>query len=343
MIKRYKNNPVITKDMMKESNPQYEAEYAINPGVAEYNGETIMLIRVAEKVKDSGDTPNNIIKIPTANGIISVEKDLDGYDYSDPRVIHTPDNMLLTTMSHFKLARSRDGVSFTIDEKPALYPDCRLELYGIEDARITKIESVYYIVYTAVSDLGILPCLATTTDFINFTKKGPIFHATNKDVVFFPEKIDGMYVSLLRPMPSSCGTADIWLAKSPDALHWGEYTHILSPGPYDWNDGRIGAGLPPIKTEKGWLVITHSAAKKGDVYYMSAMLLDLTDPTKLISITKEPIMVPEEIYETNGFYGNVIFPSGGVCDGDNLRFYYGASDTSICMAETTIGYLLSRL
>ncbi len=339
MIKRCAVNPVITKDMVKPSNPLYDVEYTINPGVTEYNGETILLVRVAESVKNQED---DIIKIPTADGIISVEKNLPGYDYSDPRVIHTPDNMLLTTMSHFKIARSCDGINFTVDEKPAIYPDCRLELYGIEDARITKIDSAYYIVYTAVSDLGIIPCLAVTTDFVNFEKKGPIFHATNKDVLLFPEKIDGMYVALLRPMPSSCGTSDIWLAKSPDLLHWGEYSHILSPGPYDWNGGRVGGSLVPIKTDKGWLVVTHSSSKD-DKYSMSAILLDLDDPSKLISSVKEPLMVPQEDYEVNGFFGNAIFPSGGICYGDTLRFYYGAADTTICMAETTIEEILNLL
>lgn len=340
MIKRCKENPIITAAMVKPSRPDFEVEYTVNPGVTEYNGETIMLVRVAEKVKNSDE---NAVCVPTAEGIMKVEKGLPGYDYSDSRIIRTPDGILLTTMSHFRIARSRDGVSFTVDEKPALWAEGRLERYGIEDPRITKIEDTYCIAYAAISDMGIFPCLATTKDFVTFEKKGPIFPSTNKDVVFFPEKVDGMYLALIRPMPApGWGTYDIWLAKSPDLIHWGEYAHILSPGPYEWNGGHIGGSLPPIKTEKGWLAVCHASSTK-DVYSMSAVLLDLKDPTKLLATTKEPVMVPEEPYEKEGFFGNVIFPSGGVCDGNHLRIYYGAADTTVCMAETTIEYLLSLL
>lgn len=339
MLKRCEKNPVITTDMVKPSDERFEVACVINPGVTEYNDEIILLLRIGERVKN---TEEDVVSVPTAEGILSLKKDTPGYDFSDPRVVTAENVLIPTTMSHLRLARSRDGVNFEVEEKPALYPDRELEMYGIEDARITKIEDTYYIVYTAVSKLGIIPCLATTKDFVTYEKKGAIFHATNKDVLFFPEKVKDMYLALLRPMPSMCGTSDIWLAKSPDLLHWGEYEHVLSPGPYEWNGARIGASLVPIKTDRGWLAVIHSASKK-DIYCMNAILLDTENPSKVIAKTKEPIMLPEADYEKHGFFNNAIFPSGAVCRDGRLFIYYGAADTNVCMVETTVDYLLGLM
>lgn len=340
MLKRCENNPIITKDMVKPSDEMLSVEYVINPGVAKYKNETILLMRVAESVHQDDDS---CIKIPVVTDgkleIKKIPKNLPSYDYSDSRVIKMPNGSLLTTLSHLRTARSTDGIHFNIDEKPALYPTTPLESYGIEDARITKIDSEYYITYSAVSKLGVVPYLAVTDDFISYKKLGPIFHPTSKDVVLFPEKINGMYCALLRPMPAEFGSYDIWYATSPDLIHWGEYKHILSPNRNGWDCERVGASVPPIKTDKGWLVIYHGASDDG-VYCGGTLLLDLHSPHKLIAKSDKPFMIPSMPYETDGFFSNTVFPTGTVENDGILRIYYGCADTCISTAVVSLDSLL---
>ncbi len=343
MLKRYELNPIIKKEMINPSNEPLSVEYVINPGVAKLGNETILLMRVAESAhRDDDNTVNIPIVSDNKLEIKKIPKNMPSYDYSDSRVIKTPNGSYLTTLSHLRTARSTDGIHFRIDSAPALFPATELEKYGIEDARITQIDSTYYITYSAVSELGILPCLAATEDFITYKRKGPIFHSANKDVVIFPEKINGMYCALLRPMPAEFGTYDIWYAESPDLIHWGGYKHVLSPKAGSWYNERVGASIPPVKTEKGWLVIYHGASAEG-VYCAGALLLDLNNPYKIISISEKPFMIPTESYETGGFFSNTVFPTGAVEKNGNLHIYYGCADTCISAADIPVDFLLKQL
>jgi beta-1,2-mannobiose phosphorylase / 1,2-beta-oligomannan phosphorylase len=109
-----------------------------------------------------------------------------------------------------------------------------------------------------------------------------------------------------------------------------------------WDNGRIGGGAVPFKTDKGWLEIYH-AADKNDRYCLGAVLLDLHNPAKILAKTEEPILEPEEDYEKNGFFGNVVFTCGLVVEGDTVRIYYGAADESIAGAELSLQEIMSKL
>jgi beta-1,2-mannobiose phosphorylase / 1,2-beta-oligomannan phosphorylase len=223
-----------------------------------------------------------------------------------------------------------------------VFPKMPYETFGLEDPRITQIDSTFYITYKVVSGNGICTGLLTTTDFVHFERHGIIFCPENIDVVMFPEKIDGTFWALTRPVPRYIGPRGIWIASSPDGVHWGEHAPLLLPMEGTFHDGKTGASCVPIKTPHGWLEIYHGSDIH-DRYSLAAVLLDIEDPRKIIARPRQPLMEPESDYERQGFYGNVVFSCGAVQKGDNIVIYYGASDEFTAGAKTTIEQILSTL
>jgi predicted GH43/DUF377 family glycosyl hydrolase len=165
-----------------------------------------------------------------------------------------------------------------------------------------------------------------------------------EDVAIFEERINGMYYALHRPSSVDIGGNYIWLAQSPDGLHWGNHKCIVKTREGMWDSARVGAGAAPIKTEKGWLEIYHGATKNHR-YCLGAVLLDLNDPSVVLARTTEPIMEPSEPYEVSGFFGHVVFTNGHVveADGDTITIYYGAADEFVCGAHLSIRDIYTAL
>ena len=171
----------------------------------------------------------------------------------------------LSTLSHIRIARSKDGINFTVDDNPFIYPCSSSESFGTEDARISRIDDIYYITYTAVSSDGWATALATTRDFKTMERKGIIFPPPNKDVSIFPEKINGKYLALHRPHNEGFGKPSIWYSESPDLLHWGSHKCLIRPRDTRWEEQKIGGGLHRSKqTKDGWRSIT----VKGKIRYI---------------------------------------------------------------------------
>jgi len=249
--------------------------------------------------------------------------------------------MVLSAVSHLRIARSRNGVDFTFDPTPAIYPSTPYESYGCEDARITEIDSRYYITYTAVSDRGVAVALASTAEFTRFEKHGVIFPPYQKDVCIFPEKVHGMYVCRHRPYMSKFNPASIWTGYSPDLTCWGRHELTLAPTPGTWESGRVGCGAPPIRTEAGWLEIYHAADAQGH-YRLGAMLSDLEHPERILTRSKRPVLHPRAKYERDGIYAHCVFHNGLVADEDgSLMVYYGAGDRICATAATTIDEMVA--
>ncbi|MED2972856.1 glycoside hydrolase family 130 protein [Fictibacillus sp. B-59209] len=347
-VYRYEQNPLVTPSDVKPHRSDFEVIGAFNAGIAQYNDEVIMLLRVAER--PVSEDPE-IVKAPVFNveknelEILELQLSDERYDFEDPRVIRKAGSeqfVYLTSLSYLRIARSKDGREFTIDPEPFIYPSNNLETFGIEDPRITKIEDTYYIYYSAVSPVGVGESLVSTKDFENVEHHGMIFAPENKDVLIFPEKVNGKYYALHRPVPKSTGAPEIWIAESPDLMHWGNHKYLLGLRDGMWDDGRIGGGAVPIKTEKGWLELYHGATKDNR-YCMGAVLLDLNDPSKVIARSETPILEPEADYEVNGFFGNVVFSCGALVEGDAVKMYYGVSDTSMACAELSLSEILASL
>jgi predicted GH43/DUF377 family glycosyl hydrolase len=243
-----------------------------------------------------------------------------------------------------RLVCSNDGKEFYEPQGYApIYGFNRHESYGIEDCRVIKIDNTYHLTYTMVSNLGVGVGLIRTKDWKNFDREaGMIFPPHNKDCAIFDEKINGKYYALHRPSSPQLGGNYIWLAESPDLLHWGNHQCIATTRSSMWDSARIGAGAAPIKTKEGWLEIYHGA-NENNRYCLGALLLDLNDPSKVLARSEQPIMEPTAPYEQTGFFGNVIFTNGHFVDGDTLHLYYGASDEVICKATFSMQEIINSL
>lgn len=249
--------------------------------------------------------------------------------------------------STFSLATSKNGIDFILSDKPVLTPEDHTEYseyvsWGIEDARITKIENRYLLTYTGYSKYNPVVILSETTNFKDFKIHGPISEASNKDCAIFPEKINGYYWKVDRPEADN--RRDIWIGKSPDLIHWGDYSVLMEPSQGTWEANKIGGSTPPIKTKEGWLMLYHGVRGFGisSLYKLGVVLLDLENPRKVIGKSVNPILTPQEDYERTGDVGNVVFANGWIEEENgDVKIYYSGADMNICLAETTIDYLLS--
>ena len=292
---------------------------------------------------------------PPSVVVAYIPRDLPGLDLSDPRTIRytrtgpmaelngTPVDYL-SQMSHLRVARSRDGVHFTIDESPAMAPLTHLEEYGVEDPRATLIDGVWQITYVSVSRLGITTSRATTKDFRIFAREGMIFLPDHKDVVIFPGRVRGRYVALTRPMPQSfsrvCG---IWIAFSNDLATWGGHEPLALPRWEMWDEARTGASAVPFLTSEGWLELYHGVDRHKR-YAMGALLLDADDPRIVIARSDAPILSPDAPYERVGLFANTVFSCGHVeLDDDRIRLYYGAADSVLAAADLSVKEILATL
>lgn len=344
LVERFDENPLIGPEDVVPSRGDYEVVGAFNPGAVVYGDEVLLLLRVAERPKDKAEDEQVAPILNPETGEIElfrVKNDDPGItDIPDSRSFYFKDEMYLTSISHLRLARSKDGIHFTVDERPAVLPEYDYETFGLEDPRITPIDNMFYITYKVVSANGICTGLLTTNDFMRFEKHGIIFCPENLDVVLFPEKIDGKFWALTRPVPRYIGPRGIWIASSPDCIHWGRHQPLLLPLEGTFHDGKTGASCVPIKTSHGWLEIYHGSDIH-DRYSLAAVLLDIQDPRKVVARANMPLMEPEFPYELQGFYGNVVFSCGAVQKGDSIVIYYGASDEFTAGAKTTISKILS--
>jgi predicted GH43/DUF377 family glycosyl hydrolase len=267
---------------------------------------------------------------------------------------------------HFGLATSKDGIRFEREGSlPILSPSKDGPDAGcIEDPRIVKLDGHFYITYAyrahkpkqywlqknnaafSPNDSTLPPLfglnltasgLLVSDDLRSFRRLGRITRADvdDRDVILFPEKINGKYVMLHRPMQwvgpdFKTNYPAIWISHSDDLLSWPE-SEMLAKAEAEW-ERKIGGSTPPIKTDHGWLVIYHAVDAAG-VYRVGVMMLDLENPAKVIARSPDPIMEPEADFEWNGIYPyGVVFPTANVVVNGMLYVYYGCADQTIGVA-----------
>ena len=295
-------------------------------------------------------------QVPPRVVVAYIPADLPGLDLRDPRSIRYRNNTgylrmtnegyidFLAQISHLRVARSTDGVHFTVDDEPAIAPLTEMEEYGVEDPRITFIDGRFHITYVSVSRWGITTSLATTRDFRTFDRQGIIFLPDHKDVVIFPERIGGRYVALTRPMPQSFSRIfGIWIAFSDDLMSWGGHETLALPRWGYWDELRTGASAVPFKTRHGWLELYHGV-DRNTTYAMGALLLDLDDPTRVIARSPAPILSPSEAYERMGLFNDTVFSCGHIDLGDGrIRMYYGAADSIVGAADFVVDEIVESL
>lgn len=332
LIKRYKKNPIFRP----EEKNFWEDICVLNPGVIyrEECDDFVMLYRAG------GNEYNHIIRLGIAlskdgihferqsdKPIFDIDlRDADAGGFEDPRIVKIDGVYFITYASRFKtIGRYFDANEYTAEYLAEVRPD----------------------VYPAFARINhTVSYLAMTQDFKTFKRLGRITDSSvdDRDVFLFPERVNGKYVKISRPkfhdrrvkMPS------IWITFSDDLIEWGPPS-LLMTGEQWWETSRIGGACPPIKTDKGWLMFYHGVAEKDSYYRVGAVLLDLSDPSKIIARTKDFLMQAEEEYEVKGFYDGCIFPTSNILRGDDLYIYYGSADRFISLAMVSLKELLGYL
>jgi len=308
------------------------------------------------KVKRSQENP---ILVPNKENSWEAEAVFNGCVIKEGGVFH----LVYRAMSSFRLssigcAESSDGIHFS-NRRLLIKPEYKWERFGCEDPRVTKLDDKYFIFYTALSAYPPSPSdikigVAITKDFKKVEKKHQVTHFNSKAMALFPEKINGKIAVILtintdKP-PAKIGItffdneAQIWSKK-----YWDNWLPPLDkytiPLQREAND-HIEVGAPPIETKYGWLLI-YSYIKNylspPRTFGIEAVLLDLENPLKIIGRTKNPLLVPKEEYELSGKVPNAIFPSGALIQDRKLSIYYGAADTTCCLAVVELKELIKEM
>ncbi len=346
IARRFPQNPLISPSDLKASSEGLHIACLLNPGAFRYAGKTWLLVRVAERPQQNNiHVSFPILKADGTTQIMQIALDDADLIATDTRVVKYKGVDYLTTLSHLRLLCSDNGVDFHEPEGyKYLHGSGTLETFGIEDCRVTFLENKFYLTFTAVSESGVGVGMRTTADWKAFESVGMILPPHNKDCAIFEEKINGLYYALHRPSSVDLGGNYIWLAQSPDGIHWGNHKCLIKTRKEHWDSARVGAGAAPIKTDRGWLEIYHGANYKHQ-YCLGAVLLDLNNPFIVLARTTNPIMIPSETYELSGFFGHVVFTNGQVLepDGDTITVYYGAADEFVCGAQFSIKEIFKAL
>lgn len=320
-IARYEHNPVLTSREVP-----YASTLVFNAGVIKWQGRYVMVFR-------------------------------NDYHYLEGARFEG---------TNIGICTSADGIHWQVDPEPCfdVKDDVLMAKFGLPrgeitrcyDPRLTVIEDKVYMTFAVDTRHGLRGGIARTMDFRNWD----ILSLTvpdNRNMVLFPEKINGRYVRLERPMPvysRGRDRFDMWLSESPDMIFWGKSTLVAAVEDFHYTNDKVGPGAPPVKTDRGWLVFTHGVdidqtrGKNGwedawkKRYCAGMVLLDLKDPGKVIGVYRDPLLAPETDYEAvDGFRTNVIFPTGAILEEDGtVKIYYGASDTVIALATANVNELV---
>lgn len=350
-LKRHPGNPLLTA-----ADVPYPCSLFFNAGVVKYQGRYAMIFR-----NDYGAADSREFQRRRQSG----KPGFDG--------------------TNLGLAFSDDGISWQVQPKPCitlddarkliapLIPnhDPEQELSRFYDPRLTVLDGRVCMCFAIDTAHGLRGGIAATEDFESWE----VLSASvpdNRNMVLFPEKINGRYCRYERPVNTFGANhlqddqATMWLSMSPDLRHWGDSRHVLASGDIAFANSKMGPGAPPLRTPQGWLTTFHAVwrdnlrGKRGweekwpKVYMAGLMLTDLGDPSKILGISQKPLLSPTVWYETgepgpndqrlDGFRNHVIFPGGMILEASGeVKIYYGAADTVECLATADLGDLLDQV
>lgn len=314
-VNRTLENPILLPD--KSGN--WEAEAAFNPSVVEKKGVIHMLYRAVSSSE-------------TINGV----------------------SLEVSSIGH---AKSRDGIHFR-ERNRLVAPELDWEKYGCEDPRITEFEGKFYIFYTALSNYpfdadGIKVGVAVTSDFVSI-EKHLVTPFNAKAMALFPERVNGKIAAVLtvntdRPPAKIClalfdKIEDIWSEE-----YWKEWykridEHVIALPSAERDHVEFGSA--PVKTKEGWLIFysyIYNYFAPPATFGVQAALLNLENPQSVRGIVKHPFMIPQEEYEIYGKVPNIVFPTGALVRKSQVYLYYGAADTTACLATMPYKKLLDHL
>lgn len=239
---------------------------------------------------------------------------------------------------------STDGINWKISDTPIKFVPGNTDMIESDykyDPRVTRIGDRYWITWCNGYN-GPTIGIGYTFDFKTFYQCENAFLPFNRNGVLFPQKFNDRFAMLSRPSDNGhTPFGDIFISYSPDMKYWGEHRCVMKIAPFEqsaWQCLKIGAGSVPFLTDEGWLMFYHGVIRtcNGYRYSMGAALLDSDDPSKVMWRTRDYLLAPAAPYELVGDVPNVVFPCAALTDGNRVAVYYGAADTTVCMA---FGYI----
>ncbi|MCG3147577.1 MAG: Beta-1,4-mannooligosaccharide phosphorylase [Verrucomicrobiae bacterium] len=254
------------------------------------------------------------------------------------------------------VAFSDDGIRWAPQPKPWIEWKTD-EIRRAYDPRISVIDGRCYLCFAVDTAHGIRGGIAVTDDFDKWEVLS-LSAPDNRNMVLFPERVNGKFMRLERPFPiygrGAPEAFDLWFSDSPDCAYWGNTQLVLGSEQVPWANCKIGPGAPPIKTRAGWLTAYHAVnvdktkelpawhPNWHKTYTIGLMLLDLEQPWKVVGMMREPLLTPTTDYELNGFRGHVLFPGGMILEPNGeVKIYYGAADTVECLATAHVDDLIA--
>ena len=381
-LPRRETRCLLTPSDLPASRADFEVIGTFNPAAIELDdGRVVLLVRVAERPQEQRPGYVAAPRYDEQGRIVIDWLPTDGLDTHDPRmaVYRETGFKRLTFINHLRVVYLASDGRSVASVGPIVDVHADHAVFGLEDPRLTRLGETYYVTAVGASFHGVCTALLSTRDFETFEDHGIIFCRENKDIVLFPEKIAGRYAAIHRPTGKfEVQNPEMWLAYSPDLRYWGEHRPLWGSGtarahrgpdptPAEgsgpdqddegsapprtataWDDGRVGGGVPPIRTDRGWLKIYHASCRPAPgepigVYAAGALLLDPEDPARVRAASPDAFMRPEMDFETRGFVKAVVFPTGYALRGDELLLYYGAADTNVGVVAYSMTALLDSL
>ncbi|MBU8872107.1 MAG: hypothetical protein KOO60_14660 [Gemmatimonadales bacterium] len=348
ICRRFGSGPLLTRNNIPDMPPEIiDATSVFNPGAMMLDGVLYLLLRVQTRGRHTYLVP--------ARGTLGEVGEI---------------NTISTAGMDGPVCE--DGAEFTVAQRPTelmgrgILAAADLKIHHVYDPRITVIGEEVLVVTALDTDKGCrLGIWRATGDpdkgfagLDSLMMVGLTGDQDTRNGVLFPEKIGGQYLMLHRPnRPQAEGGpktgCDIVLSQSDNLVNWDQERPVMSGRPHFW-DELIGSGPPPLKTEQGWLHLYHGIAthfQSVNIYQAGAVLLDLEDPSLVLGRTRDNLLEPREIWEQTGQVPNVVFPSGwvpskmdakGFAPSDSLiSIFYGAADTTIGRADTTVAELIA--
>ena len=242
------------------------------------------------------------------------------------------------------LANSNYEIKFKSDlslSGRVIFPVSKNETKGLEDARFVLFKNddkttTYYATYTAYNGKTALPQLIETKDFCHFKISTLLGSGSQgKGMALFPEKINGKYAVISRN-----DNENIYIMFSDNIRNW-ENPIFIKPPCYYWEFFQVGNSGSPLKTEKGWLLLTHGVGPVR-TYCLGAVLLDKVDPTKIVGVLEEPLLIPLE-NERDGYVPNVVYSCGAIIHKGKLVIPYAMSDTRSGVASLNLSDLFESM
>jgi predicted GH43/DUF377 family glycosyl hydrolase len=245
------------------------------------------------------------------------------------------------SISRIGYAVSEDGVMWKRSPLPILEPSAEFEAQGLEDPRVTELDGVFYMAYTAYAggsnfEQAITPMFARSTNLVDWDRIGSLAHGEdNKDHFLLPRKYGGRFVAFHRRPPN------IWIAESDDMVSWREDSMrvVLEPRSGGWDSLRVGGNGPPIPTDDSWLFFYHGF-DESRTYRLGVCLLAREDPSRVLVRPEGPIFEPQESWELEGTVPRVVFSCANLLVDDDVYVYYGAADHVIGLATCKLEELL---